>query len=78
MNTKNLTKDERLVSAAAINRYGDGQHPTAGEENLEYFKAAYAAKCLAKAVPNLRAPYAAAAFLAMLKLEASSQNPANN
>jgi hypothetical protein len=78
MNINDLTKDERLVAAAAINHYGAGEHPFACEENLEHFKAAYAAKCLAKAAPNFRRPYAAAALTAMVKLDAASRRPENN
>lgn len=43
-----LSDPEKKLIASAINTYGDGQHPVATPDKLDYFKMGYIAHCLGR------------------------------
>ena len=49
MNIKSLTRIEKVITSAAINLFGCGNHPVATANNLTSFDADYVKECLARA-----------------------------
>jgi hypothetical protein len=56
MTLTHLPPANRALIAAAINRFGSGQHPAADPESLDYFTRSYAAACVHVAMSTKSKP----------------------
>jgi hypothetical protein len=63
-----FTDDERSLLCLCINKKGDGQHPCAEPDNLQYFEDDYAVACIDKAMVFLNKAGAAVACAAKAKI----------
>jgi len=60
--------EKAKIICSAINIYGEGSHPWATPENLNYFQREYVQECLEKAKDNLKDEYKEGLDEAILEL----------